>query len=1070
MRRRIRQYVWLDGLAAAVAWLGVAFWLTLAADWFFEPSTAVRGVMLALVVLVLAAVAVRLIGRRAFVRITDGNAAMVLERRFPALNDALLTAVVLGNRLADDVNPEMLARTCREAATRIGDVDPRKAFNSRPLWLHGSAAMLLTLSMAFFAILFPGEFGVWARRALALSNEPWPRMTELTVVDFADGVRKVARGADLEVVVRANTHKLRVPRTVEVRYSIEGGGHGRATMDRRGVAGPSDDYQEYAYTFRGILADVHFDVVGGDDRVRDRWIQAVDSPTISQMTLDCKLPAYIGRRQPPLPVTGVMQIPVGSRVTVRAAEANKDLVSVEVGGVVEDRALPLRVLTERNLAADRRGFTYPVGPLMTDTTLLFTLADADAIKSREPIRVAMVAVPDQPPQMTVALDGIGTAITPLACLPAAGRITDDYGLGRVWFEYAIDQGKPSTRSIAKLDKAPEVFNLANAALELREMGLKPGQKLFVSVKAADLCDLGHGPNVAGTERWLLDVVTPEQLRAMLEARELVLRQRFEQMIQEMTETRDLLARMKFDSLSSPNVAQPPPAVRDKPTQPRASAPHKPVAEPGDEEPADSPAHQRDLRFLRVEGALTNCRKSTQEVLGLAEAFDDICKQLKNNRIDTQELKNRLQGGIAGPLHAMAAAMFPELERRLNDLQAVLDDGRQGPPARTRAQGQAEDILLTMRKVLDHMIELEDFNEAVEMLRTIVQAQKQLHQRTQEFHKQKIRELLQESAKQGKRASTDKLVEQERGIAGKYRHFEDVLMRMAELSAVSDPRRAALLRKAIAQSKDQLIAVAFERIVDLLDKERLSRALENQTQLDQDLRALLDLLMSENRAKSIENEKARVRDYLKQLGVIIKQQKDVQGRTTGGDDAKRLAGQQAKLSDKTGGLAKTIKENEEKTEDAARKAEGEGKKGEKGQKGEKEEGGKQKAKGGGGRRRAEARTPRANRRSSRRIPPANALNPPGSGWMRPKRNSRRPSARAPPKSRSKPSWRSKRPRPSLRKSSANSARRRSNARWRCSRPASAKCCKWKRRCMKARCGWTRCRRPNGLTTTRSRPAA
>ncbi len=85
LRRRIRQYVWLDGLAAAVAWLGAAFWVTLAADWFFEPSTAVRGVMLAVVAAVLAVVVVRLIGRRAFVRVTDGNAAMVLERRFPAL-------------------------------------------------------------------------------------------------------------------------------------------------------------------------------------------------------------------------------------------------------------------------------------------------------------------------------------------------------------------------------------------------------------------------------------------------------------------------------------------------------------------------------------------------------------------------------------------------------------------------------------------------------------------------------------------------------------------------------------------------------------------------------------------------------------------------------------------------------------------------------------------------------------------------------------------------------------------------------------------------------------------------
>ena len=58
LRRRIRQYIWLEGCAAAVAWLGVAFWVTLAADWFFEPSTVVRAVMLAAVAVILAALLV----------------------------------------------------------------------------------------------------------------------------------------------------------------------------------------------------------------------------------------------------------------------------------------------------------------------------------------------------------------------------------------------------------------------------------------------------------------------------------------------------------------------------------------------------------------------------------------------------------------------------------------------------------------------------------------------------------------------------------------------------------------------------------------------------------------------------------------------------------------------------------------------------------------------------------------------------------------------------------------------------------------------------------------------------
>ena len=49
---------------------------------------------------------------------------------------------------------------------------------------------------------------------------------------------------------------------------------------------------------------------------------------------------------------------------------------------------------------------------------------------------------------------------------------------------------------------------------------------------------------------------------------------------------------------------------------------------------------------------------------MAEAIDDICRQLSNNRIDTEELKLRLGQGIAEPLHKVAGQMFPELERRV----------------------------------------------------------------------------------------------------------------------------------------------------------------------------------------------------------------------------------------------------------------------------------------------------------------------------------------------------------------------------------------------------------------------
>ena len=153
------------------------------------------------------------------------------------------------------------------------------------------------------------------------------------------------------------------------------------------------------------------------------------------------------------------------------------------------------------------------------------------------------------------------------------------------------------------------------------------------------------------------------------------------------------------------------------------------------------------------------------------------------------------------------------------------------------------------------------------------------------------------------------LEQQR-IGEKYKHLEDVLLRMAELSASADPRRAALLKKAVAQSKERLVGVQFEQLAELLRKGQLSRALENQDGLDKDLRALMELLMSENRAKQLESEKARLRQYLKQLSELIRRQKDIQGRTGGAADPKPLSAEQSRLADQTGGLAKDIQRNEE----------------------------------------------------------------------------------------------------------------------------------------------------------------
>ena len=728
LRGRIRRYVWIEGMALAIMWLGVAFWISLAIDWFFEPPALVRGLILAAVLLVFAGVIVQRVLRRAWVPLSDRNMAMLLERRFPQFRESLLTAVELSERRPSpkECNPILLARTCRLAAEPIRDLRLDEVINPYPRRQAVTAAVLLAATVVLLALASPAVLEIWTRRNLLFSNELWPRRTRLVIDGFDGGVVKVARGADLDILAKADLAKPLVPQAVEVRYWTDGGSRGRATMAREGAADPQRDrFQHYTHTFRGVLAPIHFDLYGGDDAVRDLHIEVVDSPTITEMVLDCRFPPYMGRNPRTLPVSGAMQIPAGTEVAVRG-RSNKDLVRVEVQSALDDSSQPPDVL-EMAGSPDPRLVEYRLGRLDGDKTLRFTLLDADGIKSREPVRLTLAALADEPPKLAVRLRGIGTAITSQAQLPAAGRITDDYGVAKTWFEYLVDDQDAQNHALPTPPGNPTDLKL-DQALELRDLKLRTGQKLLVSVKAADRYDLGDRPNVGASERWLLEVVTPEQLRAMLESRELVLRQRFEALLEEVVDTRDSLLRIDF-------------ASDDR----QESGPEKPdtAAEPGDQSQTEPVTPQRLLamRNLRVQRASQNSGKNAHELLGVAEAFEEIRLELINNRIDTTELRMRLEQGIIGPLQKIGVEMFPELERRLNELQSHLADPNLGPQDRDRAREQADAILLAMRQVLSRMIELEDFNEAVELLRQIVELQEKLNDQTKQRHKGRLRDLL-----------------------------------------------------------------------------------------------------------------------------------------------------------------------------------------------------------------------------------------------------------------------------------------------------------------------------------------
>lgn len=210
---------------------------------------------------------------------------------------------------------------------------------------------------------------------------------------------------------------------------------------------------------------------------------------------------------------------------------------------------------------------------------------------------------------------------------------------------------------------------------------------------------------------------------------------------------------------------------------------------------------------------------------------------------------------------------------------------------------------------------------------------------------------------------EQLALEQQQLAAKYQRFEEVLLRVAELAVSEDPERAALLRRTVAQSKEDMIGVQLDEIIDLLKTNSLAKAVKNQESLQGDLAMLLELLLSEDRNKKLDEQKEQVKEWIKQVNKLIKQQRAVQGSTESGGATQRNAELQAKLAEQTGELSEEMKSADEEAEQSegdpseaesegtdseeqptpasgepsGEKSPGEGKPGEKGSEGEPSEG-------------------------------------------------------------------------------------------------------------------------------------
>ena len=748
LRWRIRGYVVLQGLAWATTWLGIAFWFSLAIDYLpvlagaSETPWAIRLLLLLFTGAVFSWIIIWWILRRSTVRLEDRSMALLLERRYSGFQDSLLTAVEMRQHPdhALKFHPEMLDHARQKARAHIEGIRLHEVFRGGPLFRSVVSALLIIASIASFGFLAKDVSARAARRIYLLSDESWPRHAHIEIAGFQEGRVKVARGGNFPIRVSADAYK-HVPDVCTIYYRCDDGQHGRVHMRKKGL--PRSGQQQYVFNdkpFAGILSTVVFDVRGYDHRLYDYVIEVVDSPIVADVQLDCTFPEYIvdeklGLFLPrTIPLTPGLQLPRGTQIRIRA-RSNKELVGIDI---LDHQTGSTLNLDTASVGDASRDFQHEIPSLDDSVQLEITLHDTDGVYSDQPFRIAITALADRPPQVDMHLHGIGTSITPDARLPVMGDITDDYGVARAWFDVA-KAGNPSREfpfSINSRDAQTDILDIREQRQHPTDpIELQPGDQMLLTIKAVDNYNLDDVPHIGLSDTFELSVVTPEDLLSQLESRELELRRRFEQIIEEMTATRDSLVRVRSEvgQDSSSN------GLRDPEDTSNETGDNN---TPNDEEVV-SPVTERSrsLHVLRVQRGIQEIERSAREVYAVGVSFDDICEELINNRVDSHERIMRLKEQIADPLKLVADSQYPQLVLLLKQLESSLGESDQSVAVAGQSVEKADQILLELDKVLQRMLDLETFNELVDMIRSLIKEQDQLLDETKTQKRKQARELL-----------------------------------------------------------------------------------------------------------------------------------------------------------------------------------------------------------------------------------------------------------------------------------------------------------------------------------------
>jgi hypothetical protein len=801
LRGRIRRYVFLEGTALILAVLGGLFWLSLAVDhaWFqISRLELPRWFRVGFDVVVIGLVAFLLLSwivLRLLRSYRTKALALVLERRFPELDDRLVTAVELGESgLADQgkLAVAMAGRTIDEAVKATRQLDLASVFDRKPLQRAIIAAAVAIASIGGLAVASNSTLQTWKNSFVDLNAEYWRRENGLIIRviaqpgdiirEFNDQSYKHARGADLTLQIDVEEGR-KAPERVQLKYRLANGrGQGTVLCSRIGD-------NTFRHSLAALLDDVEFYVYGGDFVNRTPYrVQIVEPPQLEQVELACFYPSYTRMRnsestvEKPMrdvvPVRGTqVELPNETEFLLNAI-CNKPLTQVRMqfGGYeltfpasgdgnarLVHRSEEDEVLENRDIPPEVFGPWVSAGGTKIVVPFVLTSYETDAARSRADslmteVGKPFVLAPDT--NLRIYLQDADGILTAEPSRIQIGGVADEAPVVETSLR-GIGTSITRKASIPVLGRLVDDYGLATAQFEFQidetevtgvrpfENSLKPHQdgssrrefelkrnkgEEFERFEVLSL-DLSLG------QKLVLSVVAtdednlngPHRSRGERYAFKVVSNEELQSVLYQ----RELNLRAQFERIITETKQTQQDLILHRS---RLDSKKRLLADNEEAEAADKAKRIREIELAVTacaERSLHAVRKNANETASVELSFRDIREELVNNGLHTPQTLERIDDRIVKPLGLINSTDFPAVDEALGVFRLTNERGNDATAAIDGSVEMLRGMITRMERVLAEMEKLKEFQKAVEELKLILEQQRELLERTKTERKRKL---------------------------------------------------------------------------------------------------------------------------------------------------------------------------------------------------------------------------------------------------------------------------------------------------------------------------------------------